>query len=144
MTSEDSARQQLGLAMAARTWRVIALAEKEALSNPSIARLLQRVAFANSALVRESLLAVAHWHVKFLPQTCKNSIDTLVKGWGQSCVNEIGFNRCKGHQRDAKNLRMARGARWRYVKDPKVINMYRSARRSWPTRLTLVAKVAPG
>ena len=120
LTSEDSARQQFGLATAARTWRVIALAEKEALSSPSIARLLHRVAFVNSTLVRESLLAVAQWHVKFIPQACKNSIDTLVKDWGQSCVNENGFNRCKGHQRDNKNLRMARGARWRYVKDPKV------------------------
>ena len=68
LTSEDSARQQFGLATAARTWRVIALAEKEALSSPSIARLLHRVAFVNSTLVRESLLAVAQWHVKFLPQ----------------------------------------------------------------------------
>ena len=52
LTREDSASQQLGLAVAARTWRVIALAEKEALSNWSLARLLHRVAFVNSTLVR--------------------------------------------------------------------------------------------
>ena len=126
LTREDSASRQLGLAMAARTWRVIAFAEKDALSNQSIARLLHRVAFVNSTLVRESLLAVAHWPGEFLPQPHKDSIDTLVKGWGQRCVTENGFNRCKDHQLDNKNLRMARAARRRYLKDSNVFeNVYK-------------------
>ena len=126
LTREDSASQQLGLAMAARTWRVIASAEKEALSNQSIARLLHRVAFVNSTLVRESLLAVAQWHRKCLPQPYKDSVDSLVKGWGQRCVTENGFNRCKDHQRNNKNLRMARAARRHYLKDSKVFeNVYK-------------------
>ena len=118
--------QQLGLAVAACTWRVIALAEKEALSNRSLARLLHRVAFVNSTLVRVSLLAVAPWHRKCLPQPYKDSVDSLVKGWGQSCVTENGFNRCKDHQRDNKNLRMVRDARWHCLKDSKVFeNVYK-------------------
>ena len=125
-TREDSASQQLGLAVAACTWRVIALAEKEALSNRSLARLLHRVAFVNSTLVRVSLLAVAQWPGKFLPQPYKDSVDSLVKGWGQSCVTENGFNRCKDHQRDNKNLRMVRDARWHCLKDSKVFeNVYK-------------------
>ena len=96
------------------------------LSNRSLARLLHRVAFVNSTLVRESLLAVVQWHRKCSPQPYKDSVDSLVKGWGQRCVTENGFNRCKDHQRNNKNLRMARAARRHYLKDSKVFeNVYK-------------------
>jgi hypothetical protein len=121
LVSTVPAEVQLGLDASKQAWAAISVAEKVALGNVGVKKLLDAIPFSDWVLVREVLICLAQWDFTWVPPPIEASIKCIFCGWGHSCIDEEAFNKIKDHQRDSKNLRMSRVKRWVWPKTNAVI-----------------------
>ena len=58
------------------------------------------------------MVSAAEWSVDWCPTDGQMSCTIVYAVWGQSCIDENGFNAIKDHIRDSKNVRTSRCKRW--------------------------------
>ena len=77
-----------------------------------LAPALQTTPFFREMVFRGTILSLRQWQFKWAPPPVEAVLRTVFEGWGQTAVNENGFNVIKDHCRDTKHGKLPKVQRY--------------------------------
>jgi len=89
--------------------------------------LLEAIPFFKHQVFRETILSLKQWQFKWVPPPQDEVLRTAFEGWGQTAINENGFNVIRDHARDVKHGQQSRILRYMQPHSEEVMGSFARA-----------------